>query len=335
MFNNLPGIGLDIGDDKIRFAWLKRRGQGFQLFKYGSINTPSGAVDAGIIYEPERLGQEIQVLVRDFKLKGKKVVTAVTGQQVYIRNLVMPHMNIKELKEAVYYKAINFLPIPVEESAMDIFPLREFEDDEGRKTEIFFTAARRQQVANIDIACRIAGLKLAVVEIEPLAIFRAVIGAIGTVTAILKLDPCCSYLAVFKGRNLVFYKPLPSGSSAIGQIINTDGSITPGITNKVKASQDNQYDSKLWNITSEIKRAVEYYQIQIDTGDIDRFLICGAGSAIGGLQLRLTAALGYPVENGDLLPDIVLPPHISESNQIYELKQEFIAALGLAAREVI
>ncbi len=336
MFNRLPGIGLDIGDQTIKIARVKRRKDGLQLIKHGSMLTPAGAMDAGIIYDPEKLGKEMKGLVKDLNLNGKQVVSAVTGQQVYTRNLILPSMNLNELKEAVHYQAMKFLPIPVEEAAIDIFPLREFEDEEGKKTEVFFVAVRQQQVENLDIACRVAGLKLAVVEIEPLALYRVLGGNIESVTAFLELGSSSSYLAVFEGAILVFYRSLPLASSALKQILSINSVYGPGEFEEVELSPDKQYDYLVRDIISEMKRSVEYYEIQDETGneEIDKFLLCGGGSAIRGLDARLSEGIGCKVEVADILPWILLPPDMSEAEKC-ELKYEFTVALGLAAREVV
>jgi type IV pilus assembly protein PilM len=336
LFNRLPGIGLDIGSKKMKLVWAKRRRDRLQIVKFGSMPTPVGAVDSGIILEPERLGEELGVLVRDLNLKGKRVVSAVAGQQVYIRNLIMPSMKLNELKEAVRYQATTFLPISVEDAAIDIFPLREFEDEEGQKTEVFFVAVRRQQVENLDIACRIAGLNLAAVEIEPLAVYRVLGGNPESVVAFLKIGSSRSYLAVFKGGILKFYRSLPFGSSAFYQNGVLNGGAEPGELDEIEVGQDNQYDYLLRDIISEVKVSIEYYEMQNQTEDedIERLLLCGSGSAIRGLDSRLEAELDHKVEVADILPQLILPEDISDAEK-YELKHNFVIALGLAAREVV
>lgn len=330
MFNRLPGIGLDIGDQTIKIARVKRKRDGLLLIKHSSMLTPVETVDAGIIHDPERLGKEMKGFVRDLNLNGKQVVSAVTGQQVYTRNLILPSMKLCELKEAVYYQAMKFLPIPVEEAAIDICPLREFEDEEGKKTEVFFVAIRRHQVENLDIACKFAGLKLAVVEIEPLALYRVLGGNLESVLAFLEIGSFRSYLAVFKGVTLVFYRSLPFSSSALYQFYGKGG------FKEHEVSEYKQYDYVLEDIISETKRSVEYYKLGDETGNerIDRFLLCGEGSAIRGLDYRLTEGLGCKVEVADILPRLILPSDISEVEK-RELKHEFTVTLGLAAREVV
>lgn len=334
MFFRSSGIGLDIGSKKIKIAKVRNKKDGLYVIDIGSIPTPDGLVEAGNIYDPERLGEEIGVLVRNMNIKGQAVVSAVSGQQVYTRNLVMPQMKLSELKEAVNYQAINFLPISVEDAAIDIFPLRNFEDDEGKKTEIFVVAVRRQQVEALDIVCRIAGLKLVAVEIEPLAIYR-VWGrnSYDEVTAFLNIGASRSYFAVFKKNILVFYRSLAFGCSVFYQGVGMSGPQGPTDLDKIEVSQDTQYDYLVRDIIAEVARSIEYYNMQNQDEDepIERIYMCGGGSRLKGLGESLSSGIGYDVELADPLNHLIVPGKLNP-DQLQDLKHDFLVALGLAAR---
>ena len=335
-FNRLPGIGLDIGEKTAKLVRMKKRNDNLQIKTFGSIPIPAGAVESGIVFDPEMLGKELKVLVRDLKLNGKRVVSAVGGGQVYIRNLVMPRMKLNEMREAVQYQAMKFLPISVEEAAMDIFPVRDFEDEEGLKTEIFFVAVRKQQVENLESACSIAGLKLVAVEIEPMAIYRVLGNGEEDVFAFLEMGMSRSYFAVFKKGILVFYRSLPFGTSGFMQNMGFGGGQGYNEQDEIDVRVDDQYDYLLGEIVSDVKRSLEYYNTQIEMGEkgIDKFFLCGEGFAIKGLDSRLAEGLEIEVEVADILPRLILPSNISDLNKI-EIQHNYMVALGLAAREVI
>lgn len=332
MFNKAPGIGLDIGSKKIKLARVKKVNNGLQVVKYGSLITPLGTVEAGNIFEPERVGEALGELVADLNLKGKSVISAVSGTQVYTRNLIMPRMKLEELKQTVTFEASTFLPIPIEEAAMDIFPLRNFEDEEGKKTEIFFVAVRRQQVENLQIVCQIAGLKLAAVEIEPLAVNRLLKeGNDYGVRAYLHIGASRSYYSVFREQVLIYHRYLSFGCSAFFEGKNPDNNDEMIETINIKG--DEQYNFLVRDIIAEVSRSIEYYTMQ-NEDKIEKILICGGGSRLHGLDEAIAANVNYPVETADNLPLLTLPGGINDRDNI-ELKHEFTVALGLAARGVI
>lgn len=333
MFNKAPGIGLDIGSKKIKLVELTKKKNGFELIKFGSLLTPPGMLEGGVILDPEVLGKEMEPMVKELKLKGKAVVSAVSGQQVYTRALVMPAMPMGELREAVYYQATGFLPIPVEEAVIDIFPLRDFEDEEGKQTEVFFVAVRKEQVENLDASCQIAGLKLAAVEIEPLAIQRILKGQDELrVKGYLNIGASRSYFSVFVEGLLVYYRSLAFGCSAFYETSGMNNTLS-GL-DEVEIAPDNQYDYLVKDILAEVSRSAEYYTMQYAYEKIEKILICGGGSRLRGLDQRLADYMGYVVEIANPLTDLGKTNNLNLDEE-NELRHDFVVALGLAAREKI
>jgi len=79
LFSKPPGIGIDIGSKKIKVARVKNTKQGIKVVSFDSISTPAGTVEAGNILNPERLGEELGLLVGKLKIKHNKVVSVVAG----------------------------------------------------------------------------------------------------------------------------------------------------------------------------------------------------------------------------------------------------------------
>lgn len=335
MFKRGSGIGLDIGSKKIKIARVKKDGKNIQLIKYGSIPAPEGSMDSGLILDPDRLGSRIRELAHELDLEGRAVVSAVSGQQIYIRNLVMPRMKPQELKEAAVFKATEFLPIPVEEAAIDVFPFRQFEDETGRKTEVFFVAARRQQVEALDEVCRLAGLKLETVEIEPLALYRVMdLSEAGKVVGILNIGASRSYFSVFRGGLLSSLRSLSFGCSAFYQSIRGSSHENEIHLEDIEAGDDNENSYLVRDIMSELARSVEYYEMQNEGEKIDTVFLCGGGSRLKNLDTYLTAGLGSRVSKLEYTPALVWPQGMTEK-QNWDLRHDYTVALGLAARGVI
>jgi type IV pilus assembly protein PilM len=323
---------LDIGSKKIKIARVKNTKQGIQVVWFDSMDTPPGMVEAGNIVDPAGLGAELGELVSKLKIKHNKVVSAVSGQQVYTRNIVMPQMKLDELKEAISFQAINFLPIPVEEAAIDIFPLRDFEDEEGKKTEVFFVAVRRQQVENLDMVCGIAGLNLVAVEIEPLAMNR-VLGRNNPeeISAYLNIGGSRSYFSVFKDNILVSYRSLAFGCAAFYASMEMNS--PNGSIEDIQFGQGSQFDYLTRDIIDDVTRSVEYYNLQKGRTEerIEKIWLCGAGARFNGLDANLAAGCGLEVEIADPLHALILPDKLS-IEQESDLKYDYLIALGLAAR---
>jgi len=341
LFNKGPGLGLDIGSNKVRLVKLKRKGDKLKIEKYGSISTPPGVIEAGNIYDPERLGTKLGELVSSLKLKGKPVVTAVSGQQVYLRNLVLPKMKLKNLQKAALFEATTFLPIPVDEAIMDIYPIKNVDTEEGKKTELFFVAVRRAQVDNLVAACRLAGLKPVAVEIEPLALRRILSRVYSNNTqAYLQLGASHSYISVFKGEVLAFQRYLSISCAAFFQnkVLNGDNQNKPELfgPNNMMNDISNQYI--ISTFANEIGRVVEQYNAQAGDEQVQQLILCGGGTRIPGLDKALSEETGYEICVADIKQILKYTrklQKIMSAEENEQLAHEFIIALGLAAREVI
>lgn len=329
-----PGIGLDVGSKKIKLAQVKVGRKGIQIINFDSIATPPGAVEAGIIVNPGIIGEALREMVRKLKLQGKGVISAISGHRIYIRNLILPQMKLDELKKAAAYQALEFLPIPMEEAAIDVCPIQNFEDKEGKKTEVFFVAVPQQQVDSLETICHIAGLKLRAVEIEPLALYRLM----GThndlpVKAFLQLGDYGSALAVFNAGILTFYRSLSLEFSASNQVYNlSETSVCPEWQGHIAEPED-EYSTRINYISTEISRSVEYYQMQNEMS-LDEIILCGGEPQIKNVDISTIAKVGCTIKRGGDLPKLVLPSSIDERT-VYELKNDFLVALGLAMREVV
>lgn len=166
------GIGLDIGSRKIKITRVKKKGAELEIVNFASRETPRGVMEAGAIIDPYVLGEVIAELVNELGLKNRPVISAVAGPQVYTRIISMPKLSMEEIRQAIKYEAAAFLPIPVEEAAMDIYPIREYRDGEGGKVELLYVAVRKSQVERLKTSCRLANLKLQTIELETLALSR-------------------------------------------------------------------------------------------------------------------------------------------------------------------
>ncbi|MEN6326261.1 MAG: type IV pilus assembly protein PilM [Syntrophomonas sp.] len=331
MLKRTADLGLDIGSKKIKLAKVKRKGSELQLLKYGSIDTPLGSVEAGNIFEPEKVGAEIAGLVKSMGLERQRVVSAVSGQQVYIRNLILPRMSRFESRAAAIYQAVTFLPIPSEEAAIDVFPWRDFEDEDGKKSEVFFVAIPRLQVDNLELTCHTAGLKLAAVEIEPLAINRIFLPSQASgVRALLQIGASRGYFSVFDGNNLLFYRTLSSFYENMSFIIG-EANIN---LDSLQSIQEGQFKYIVRDWVTEVRRSVEYYNIQHTERKLEKLWLSGGGTGLKGLAAELAAEIACDVQTADFLPRFILPVNLDEQAQ-REINCDFPVALGLAAREVI
>ena len=324
-------VGLDIGSKWIKLVAVGRSGDGGQLKTFGQTETPEGLVENGLVNDPETVGAELGKLVEQLKLKGKKTISALSGQQVYTRLMTLPAMPIEDMRTAALYQSTSFLPISVDDVTSDILPVRQLEDQEGKKEEVFFVAARKTQVENLLKTCQIGGLNLTTVEIEALALntlYKSYFIS-DKVYGIINIGAQRSYLSVFQDQTLVFNRAIGFGCSAFyDQIPKLAGN---EISLEELDAEEHECQGILGELIDELARSLDYFRLQNSKDQINNMLICGGCARLGGIEPYLSRVLDMKVQVGNVEPLIKLPGNVSEAERT-ELRFEYPIALGLALR---
>lgn len=330
MFGKKISVGIDIGTEKTKIIVLQRKGKEAEITAVESFLTPRGFVDSGSIMEPVLLGEEIKKIVDSLKIKGRAAIASVSGPQVYTRIFTMPEMKEDEIREAAVYQASTFLPIPLDEAAVDVYPLREVEAEDGKRIEVFFVAVRKSQIERLQTVCETAGLALQVVDIEPLALERAAETGEG-VKAFLNIGSSRAYFSVFEKGMLTLHRSLSFGCSAF-LIAGHPSCPVPEALENIDI-RTGEYDFLVNDMMSELVRAVEYYRLQ-NKNPIEKLYLSGGGSRLKGLDEIITQNTGIPA--GQVRINSKLRGKCLEDNQkLKELTHDFMIALGLAMRGVM
>src|SRR5205085_1800753 len=108
------------------------------------------------------------------RFKAKQVHMGVGNQRVVVREIVLPWLPEKELKDSLPYQVQEFIPIPVEEAVLDFDVLEEFEHEGGRMLRVLLVAAQRPMVEGVIDAAHQARLEPVGVDLTAFALVRCV-----------------------------------------------------------------------------------------------------------------------------------------------------------------
>src|SRR6266700_1042395 len=64
MLRSSSVIGLDIGSHQIKAVYMERRRQAWQMVSAGAVATPPGAVQEGIVQQPDAVAERLRDLCR-------------------------------------------------------------------------------------------------------------------------------------------------------------------------------------------------------------------------------------------------------------------------------
>lgn len=218
-------VGLDIGSDTIKVVEMAKGRGGYHLLNYGIAPTPPDAVANGDIQDPEMLGEAIRQLLSSRKIKTNTTVSSVQGKQsLVVRIIDLPRCEPKELAETMKFEVERHIPFPASQIIMDYTVLeRPGESKDSPNMEVLF-AAVQEEVINIHVDClRQAKLKPRAIDVQPLALSRAVVeapddaGGVGETVAIVNIGASCTELCIVRDGVLHFPRTIPIGGRNITQ----------------------------------------------------------------------------------------------------------------------
>ncbi len=238
-----PLVGIDIGTQQIKIVELRPGKTGLTVSALGLGLTPLGVIQNGIITDPAAMGSAVKQLMRESGITAKRAVGSIAGQNaVVIRIIEVPRMTDAELKETMKWEVERHVPFAPSETQIDYQPLtpRTPEAASGPNMEVLLAVAQQDAVANYLDVMFAAGLDPVAVDIEPLAIARAVLdldrGQVVVrpqtmpgemdysspppeTVAVVNIGAANTEIAIFQGDQLAFPRSLPLAGDSLTRAI--------------------------------------------------------------------------------------------------------------------
>ncbi len=218
-------LGLDIGTAFIKAAEIQLRGDEFHVVgRPAVIPTPEGAVRGGVVVDAPAVAEALKEIRSRFGGKTKKVIASVGGDSsVVVRITEVPRMSGKELDEAIQWELDEQTPFPVDEVIYDYAPIEPADaDPEATEMEVLMAVAQEDLVAAHVEAIQGGGMHPVAIDIEPLAIGRAIVYAAGdefadqTVVNV-HIGATNTLILIFRHKLLSFVRVIPSAGENFSQ----------------------------------------------------------------------------------------------------------------------
>ncbi len=220
-------LGLDIGTTFIKAAEIQLRGDEFRVVSRPAvIPTPEGAVRGGVVVDAPAVADALSEIRVRYGAKVRKTIASVGGDSsVAVRITEVPRMSGKELDEAIQWELDEQTPFPVDEVIYDYAPIeRPDADPEATEMEVLLAVAQEDLVQAHVEALRGAKLQPFAIDIEPLAIGRALVDAAGdefadqTVVNV-HIGATNTLILVFRQKLLSFVRVIPSAGENLTQAL--------------------------------------------------------------------------------------------------------------------
>ncbi len=362
----VEALGLEIGSANIKMVELS--GTPPSLKSLSIRPTPPGVVQEGSIIEPGALAEVIKEMQAEMRTRKRYVVTAASNLAVITRTLQVPKMPLKQLEEAVRWEAERYIPFPIDEVVLDYAPLDTLESiPDGEQMDVVVGAARQETVASLVEALKAAGLEPLVIDVKPFAGLRTLASRLVAtdrepISLFLEIGAESSALVLTRGERLLLNRVINlSGkdfTAAISKAFNLDlvaaeeAKKNYGLATIPTDDEDllldfdaererfnpaRMYDAirpVLVELTTELRRSLEFFRVQVGDLGVDQGFVAGGGSKLRSLVPLLSDTLGIPLEIADPWQGLQIDKSRFDLEYLRGLAPEFTVPVGLALRGV-
>ncbi|MDP8956782.1 MAG: type IV pilus assembly protein PilM [Actinomycetota bacterium] len=336
-------IGLDIGATAVRAAELSVRGYPPTLVRAAQVPLPPGAVSGGEVQDRDAVVAALQDLWRSGKFRSKEVVLGVANQRVVVREVAVPWLEPKELRQSLPFQVQEYVPIPLEEAVLDFHVLEEFEQDARRMVRVLLVAAQKTMINQLVGAVEASKLRPVGLDLVPFAIVRSVGSSDGALDgedeAIVDIGSDVTSICVHSWGVPRFVRILQSGGREVTEAISRALDVPTEEAERLKRGLDGQDPEKAAHaervasdraalFAQDVRSSLDFYLTQTNAR-LSRVLISGGGSKLDALHPVLEEELPADVVQGRpfhrVRPDLNLPEEV-----MAEAEPLLAVAVGLA-----
>jgi type IV pilus assembly protein PilM len=350
-------IGLDVGSTAVRAAELTE-GSPPSVVRAAQVPLPAGAVENGEVRDVQAVSEALRELWTRGGFKSRKVWMGVGNQRVVVREIALPAMPEKELRQSLGFQVQEFIPMPVDEAVLDYHLIEEIEIEGRSMLRLLLVAAQKAMVDTLVAAATGAKVEPIGLDLVPFALVRAV-GATGAGMelettggeAVVDVGAHVTNIVVHAAGETRFVRILPSGGRDITVAIARGMSVEDDVAERLKrgefggdgepspeaargsAGQLAQASEiamqRATQFVDEIRSSLEFYTAQTQGARIERLLISGGGSKLEGFIDILRARIPVTVEPGRVFSRVGSQLALSEEAQA-EAEPVLATAVGLA-----
>jgi type IV pilus assembly protein PilM len=234
---------VDIGTHAVKLVEVTGSGTNLKVTGLSRERTPEGLVVQGVIQDPKSMGQFIKQMIAKSGIRSRKAVVAVGGTAgMVVRVVEVPKMSAGELADTMKWQIEQYIPFAASDVEMAYQKIDDAvaDADPAAQMEVLIAVAQRDMVSGHLEALKLAGLDVVTVDVEPLAIGRALLdlsktGLKAKTTVVINIGASGTEVGIYRDGVLRFPRTIPLGGEAF----------TRAVADKLSLSLDAAEDEKV------------------------------------------------------------------------------------------
>ena len=338
-------VGIDIGSTSVRAVEIEGPTKARPtIARIHEVPLPAGSAKSGEVVETHTVATALRKLWTAGGFNSKDVVLGMGNQRVIARDLVMPKMSLTQIREALPFQVQDMLPMPVSEALLDFYPISETDSESGPVVNGLLVAAVKQSVlANVDAAI-LAGLTPVEVDLIPFALTRLQTRAHGGPETIALVDVGASTtnVVIVIGGVPQFVRIIPAGGNdatlAVAMSLEIEESIAenakralglaPTSVNPEHRPILEHIHRATTELLTSIRNTLSYFDNTHPVANVERIVLSGGGSRLGGFAAALQELTRTKVVQTDPFATLSIAKGVGVPPM--ETRDSMTVALGLA-----
>ena len=341
-------VGVDIGTTAVRAVEVRDAETDHPvLLRAYEEPLPFGAVSRGEVLEPAVVAAAIKRMWSSGGFTSKDVVLGMGYHRLVVRNLTVPKMSLRRIRESLPFQVQDLLSFPTAEALLDFYPIAEVdsEGDSGPQISGLLIAAMKDVVQSHIKAIKLAGLNTVNVDILAFARSRVIHRGSTTPHVVVQIDIGGGSSSVLISSNGIpqFVRVIPSGGNQLTKALRVRLGIDElaaevlkkrlGLPEVGVAPDDEIAATIIREITTELleslRNTVAYFSNNRPELPIDRIVLMGGGARLTGFGVALSELTHLPIVPVRPFSMIEIGPD-NDPAELENSECTFIAALGLA-----
>lgn len=342
-------VGLDVGGSIVKVAEVAWERSVPRLIDFIALPI---ALGSALHADPADAAESLERLFAARGWGKSRVVASLSGGVAFFRHLKLPNLSPADLLEAARWEGQNQLPYPADEVVVDYQALGL--DGDG-KAEVLLAGAPRRAIEQIvDLTGR-AGIALAAVEVDALAVYRSlehnglVDPAPGAWALVCDLGHEDTTLTAFRGGAPRLVRSFPFSvralAAAVAGSLDIDENDAFSLLRREGlgggATVEGEAAGLIDVLVQEVQRSCEYLFYQDRSVTVASVFFSGGGASVSGLgrlaEMRVNEGLhaaGLPgeirVQVVDPVATLTLDPRLHSYRRL--IGPNYACAIGLALR---
>ena len=343
MFFPKKMLGVDIGTSSVKIVEISRWGEGKTLENYGEVKStalykePVKTFERGsYLLSDFFVSRAIRAILDEAKIKTKEAIFSIPDFSYFCTSIELPPMTEKEINQAVYYTAPQYIPLPITETTLDWRVVGGTPGDKNSSLKIFLIAIPNQVVQGYQKIAQSAGLELYALEAETLAITRALVKDKKKIICLMDIGVQSTTVNIIVQGVLKKSYSFSFASSQLTYAVSSALGLSYSEAEELKnkqglISQNADLNKTLYLLIDPLllqirKISGDFYQEE--SKDIEEIYLTGGTANLPGLKEYIEETFKKKVEIPNCFSDLLYPPILEE--KIKKIGPSFSVAVGLS-----